>query len=326
MDLNKDYYSILGVSKDASEDEIKKKYRKLAKEYHPDSNQNKDDSKFKELNEAYSIIGDNSERQKYDVHSPNGGNFQPGFGNPFSHIFGGGGFGPFDSFFRDIFSRKEEFVENLDINININITLKDVYNNNNIPIRFKHDVKCNTCGFTGFDQESESFECETCDGKGSDGFTSCKYCSGKGRIHTGTCSKCNGEKVVSQDEEFGFSNSYMIDNNFIKYMRGLGHQSRYYANRVGTLNVQANYIHDNKYVRDGSNLIFPLNLHFQLAIDGFDFEYEHLDDKKYSLKIPAKTKDGDLLRITGKGLLIDGHKRGDLLIKINIIIDYNLIN
>lgn len=328
MDFNKNYYSILGVSKDASEEEIKKAYRKLAKEHHPDTNKNKDDSRFKEVSEAYSTIGDDKERQKYDVQSPHGKNFQPGFGDPFSHIFGGGGgfsFNPFDSFFRDIFNRKEEFVENLDINLGVNITLKDVYNNKNIDIKYKHDVKCNVCNFTGFDPNSESFECETCDGKGNDGFTTCKYCSGTGKIHTGTCSKCNGEKVISKDEELAFSNSYSIDGSFMKYMRGMGHQSKYYSNRVGTLNVQANYINDNRYIKDGNNLIYPLNLHFQLAIDGFDFEYEHLDDKKYSLKIPARTKDGDLLRVGGKGLIIDGKKRGDLLIKINIIIDYDII-
>jgi molecular chaperone DnaJ len=328
MDFNKNYYKILGVDKNATETEIKKAYRQLAKKHHPDTNHTQDDTIFKEINEAFGIVGNEEERQKYDVHSPHGKNFQPGFGDPFSHIFGGGGgfgFNPFDSLFRDIFNRKEEFVENLDINVGVNITLKDIYNNNNISIKFKRNVKCDTCNFSGFDPNSESFECETCDGKGNDGFTTCKYCSGTGKIHTGTCSKCDGEKVISKDEELAFSNSYSIEASFMKYMRGMGHQSKYYPNRVGSLNIQANYIHDNRYIKEDHNLIYPLNLHFQLAIDGIDFEYEHLDDKKYSLKIPPKTKDGDMLRVGGKGLLIDGKKRGDLLIKINIIIDYEIL-
>lgn len=329
MDFNKNYYSILGVSQDASDDDIKKSYRKLAKEHHPDANNNKDDSRFKEINEAYSVIGDNKERQKYDVHSPHGKNFQPVYGDMFANIFGSGGgfnpFKPFDSFFRDIFNRKEEFVENLDIKVSVKITLKDVYNDNNIAIKYTRDVKCVTCNFTGFDPESESFECDTCDGKGNDGFTTCKYCGGTGKIHTGACKKCNGEKVVSRNEELAFSNSYFIEESFMKYIRDKGHQSKYYPNRVGSLQVQADYVHDNRYIRDGYNLIYPLNLHFQSAIDGIEYEYEHLDDKKYSLKIPPRTKDGDILRIGGKGLLIDGKKRGDLLIKINIIIDYDRI-
>lgn len=335
MDFNKDYYAILGINKESSNEDIKKIYRKLAKEHHPDATQNHDDTRFKEIGEAYQVLGDNEERQKYDVHSPHGKNFQPGFNNSFFRMnvngqdfnpFGGFGFNPFgDDFFRDIFNRKEEFVENLDIQININITLKDVYNNVNVPIKFIHNVKCDSCNFTGFDPNSESFECDACDGKGGDGFTKCKYCNGTGKIHTGTCDKCHGEKVIQKEEEFGFSNSYSIDKSFVKYMRGLGHQSRYYANKMGTLIIQSNYIHDDKYIRDGDNLIYPLNLHYQHAIDGLDFEYEHLDDKKYSLKIPPRTKDGDMLRVGGKGLLINGQHRGDLIVKVNIIIDYNIV-
>jgi DnaJ-class molecular chaperone len=108
-------------------------------------------------------------------------------------------------------------------------------------------------------------------------------------------------------------------------MRGLGHQSKHYSNKVGTLIINANYTPDNRYIIEGNNLIFPLNLHYQYAIDGLNFEYEHLDDKKYSLKIPPKTKDGDLLRVTGKGLMINQSQRGDLIIKINVMIDYDLL-
>jgi len=334
MDLNKDYYNILGVNKDASATEIKKQYRKLAKEHHPDATQNHDDTKFKEFNEAFSVIGDDAERQKYDVQSPHGKNYNPNnINNMFRFAFSEDGFNPFggfnpfdDTFFRDIFHRKEEFPENLDIQIPINVTLKDVYNNTNIPLRFTHNIKCDNCNFTGFDPNGETFECDVCDGKGGDGFTKCKYCNGTGKITTGTCEKCNGDKVIPKAEELSFMNTYSIDNSFTKYMRGMGHQSKHYANKVGTLAVQINYIHDPLYVKDGQNLIYKLNLHYQRAIDGYDFEYEHLDGKKYALKIPPKTKDGDLLRVTGKGLLKNPHQRGDLIVKINVIVDYNLID
>ena len=142
MDFNKNYYDILEINKEASPEEIKSNYRKLAKEHHPDVTQNHDDSKFKELSQAYEVLSDSSEKEKYDVHSPHGKNYQPGFGNSFFRMningqdfnpFGPFGFGGFDdSFFRDIFHRKEEFFENLDITVNLNVNLKDVYNNNNI--------------------------------------------------------------------------------------------------------------------------------------------------------------------------------------------------
>ena len=339
MDFNKDYYKMLGVDKNSTQEQIKKEYRKLAKEHHPDATQSHDDTVFKELNESYSILSDEQERQKYDMQSPHGKNYQPG--NGFFHMnvngqefnpFGGGfGFNPFagspfeDAFFRDIFNRQEEFPENLNITVNPNITLKDVYNNVNVPMKFTHHVKCDVCNFTGFDMNSEPFTCDACDGKGGDGFTKCKYCNGTGKIHTGTCSKCNGDKVIHREEEFGLSNSFSIDKSFVKYMRGMGHQSKHYANKVGDLIIQGNYVHDNRYIRDGLNLIYPLNLHFQYAIDGLDFEYEHLDDKKYALKIPPKTKDGDLLRVGGKGLLNNQMQRGDLIVKINIIVDYDIL-
>lgn len=349
MDFNKNYYNILGVDKDSSPDEIKSNYRKLAKEHHPDATQNHDDTIFKELNESYSVLSDDSEKQKYDIQSPHGKNYQPGFGgnqffrmnvngqefNPFG---GGGGFNPFggspfgggnspfnDPFFNDLFNRREEFIENLDIHFPVNITLKDVYNNTHIPIKFNHDVKCDVCNFTGFDPASEEFTCDACDGKGGDGFTRCRFCNGTGKIHSGHCPKCNTTKVVSQGEEFAFSNTFNIDKSFTKYIRGMGHQSKHYVNKMGTLVIDANYVHDDHYIRDGNNLIYLLNLHFQHAIDGFDYEHEHLDGKKYALKIPPKTKDGDYLRVAGKGLLLNHQNRGDLLIKVNIIIDYEIL-
>jgi len=342
MDFNKNYYATLGVNKEATAEEIKSNYRKLAKEHHPDAKEGSDDTVIKELNEAYGVIGDEGERQKYDVQSPHGKNFQPGFGNQFFHMningqdfnpFPGGGFGfnpfggsPFnDPFFNDIFNRREEFIENLDIHYPVNVTLKDIYNNANIPIKFKHDIKCDACNFTGFDPNSEEFQCDACDGKGGDKFTKCKYCNGTGKIHSGPCNKCNTTKVISREEELAFSNTFQIDKSFVKYMRGLGHQSKHYANKVGTLIIEANYQHDDRYVREGPNLVYLLNLHYQHAIDGFMFEHEHLDGKKYSLKIPPKTKDGDILRVAGKGLLANAQQRGDLLVKVNVIIDYELL-
>jgi len=340
MDLKKNYYQILGVNKDTPDADIKKAYRTLAKEHHPDATQNHDDSKFKEINEAFQVLGDTNAKAQYDSQSPNGKNYNPNsFENMFHFTFGNGGpgfnpFGPFgfpggspfdDPIFKDIFNRKEEFVEYLDINHNVTITLKDVYNNVNMPIKFTHNVKCDHCNFTGFDPASDAYECDACDGKGGDGFTKCRFCNGTGKIHSGTCSKCKGEKVIPKEEEFAFSNTFSVDKSFQKYMRGLGHQSKHYASKVGTLIINATYQDDARYKREGANLIFSLNLHFQHAIDGYDYEHEHLDGKKYSIKIPPKTKDGELLRISGKGLLLNNNQRGDLIVKINIIIDYEIM-
>jgi DnaJ-class molecular chaperone len=110
-------------------------------------------------------------------------------------------------------------------------------------------------------------------------------------------------------------------------LKDYGHQSKYYRNKLGILIIKANYIKDDRYqILQNRDLLYKLDLHFQYVINGYDFEYEHLDGKKYKIKIPPKTKDGDLLKIDGKGIILDASlKRSDLIFRINVIIDYNLV-
>jgi len=341
MDLNKDYYKNLGISdKNCSTETIKATYRKLAKTHHPDKQENKDDTVFKLVTEAYEVLGNDISRKQYDKQSRFGNSFDPMASNPFSFF---GNFGNFadggininfgeqagswgDFISGNFFHRREDFPENLDLGYLLNISLKDIYNNEQLRIKFNRHVKCDTCDWTGYDFEGTSYECETCDGKGHYRGRTCEYCRGTGSIHTGTCKKCNGEKVVRKEEEFLLSNAWKISGGFTKYLKNYGHQSKHYRNKSGNLAVEIVYDHDNRYQIVNKDLIFKIDLHFQKAIDGLDFEYEHLDGKKYKIKIPEKTKDGDILKIDNKGLIIDDTlKRGDLLFKINIIIDYSLL-
>jgi len=333
MNYNEDLYKILELDKNATEESIKKNYRKLSKKHHPDINKSGEDEEFKKISSAYEVLSDKNKKSEYDRMSPYGKDYNPansffgggmgGFGSVFGFDPFGGGGDPFD-FMNRVFNRRDEFIENLDIQLNINVTLKEIYNNENIKIVYDHQVQCDECGFTGFDQNSESYSCDVCDGKGTDGFTKCKYCGGTGKIHTGTCKKCNGDKVIFKREEFALTSSFRINSSSVKYFRSMGHQSRYYSTKVGTLIININFLDDNRYVRRGSDLIHKLDLHFQRAIDGYIFDYEHLDGKKYSVSIPPKTKDGDLLKMREKGLMISEKQRGDLIFNINIIIDYDL--
>jgi molecular chaperone DnaJ len=336
MDLNKDYYKILGVDKKATQEQIKTSFRKLAKQHHPDAKESKDDTMIKQINEAYTILNDEVSRRQYDQQSNYGANFNPA-ANPFSFF---GNFGNFaDSVFGqagtwfsndDLFSaffKREEYSENLDIVYNVNLSMIDIYNNNNVVVKFKRYVKCEECDWTGFDINGESFQCDACDGKGHIRGRICELCRGTGQIHSGVCKKCNGSKIVLKDEEFNLSNTYNITESFDKYMPHVGHQSKYYRNKVGNLILKVNYNKDNRYqIQPNKDILYTLNLHFQYAIDGFEFEYLHLDNKKYKIKIPSKTRDGDLLKIEKKGLIINNKlDRSDLLFKINIFIDYNLV-
>lgn len=334
MDLNKNYYNILDIDKNSTKNDIKKNFRKKAIETHPDKHGG-NDLEFKNINEAYQILNDETKKNEYDLKSPHGNNYDPNlnngfFGGPFGgfnvNFNGGSNFDPFEMFFH----RKSEFHEELDITLNVSVTLENVYNNDNISIKYKRFINCDQCNGTGFDPNSESFDCDVCDGKGRTwespfGFIKCKYCQGSGKINTGTCKKCNGEKVIEKEEEFNLNNTYKIGDSDTKYIRGFGHQSRHYNNKKGNLILNINYEHNNNYKRDSNDLYYKLNVHYEDAINGGEINYNHLDGKIYKLKILKKTKDGDKLKMVKKGLLKNNNQRNDLIININIIIDYEKI-
>jgi len=352
MDVSKDYYKILGVSKDADETAIKKAYRTEAKKYHPDKNpDNKEaEEKFKEASNAYEILK-GKERQIYDKQSEHGANYDPNFarmggmGNGFqsytvytdengrqSFRTSGGGVDPrevFEQFKRRAsgYYEEERFYENLDITLKKIVTLKDLYNNTKLEIKYNRYKTCDRCTGTGFDPESNSNECEACDGTGKDGFGVCKYCLGKGKIHTGTCTKCNGEKRVEVSEIFNLDNIYQIKNRTTqKILAGFGHHSKFYRGKKGNVILIIEFQDNSDYqIQPDSSLAKSLNVHYKDAIDGYKFDHAHLNDKNYKITIPEKTKDGDLVRVKERGLLRDKTNRGDLYFKINIIIDYERV-
>jgi len=340
MDLNKNYYQILGVNKQSTIDEIKKTYRNLAKQLHPDKNngdKTKED-KFKQVSEAYSVLGDETSKKQYDTQSPHGNSYNP---NPFAHVggiddifqtfFGGSPFtqanNPFGSFFG---ARNEykEFHENLDITVNLIVTLNDVYKGNPIKVSYKRFVHCDTCKGTGFDPKSESYKCEVCDGRGIDNYgRKCNYCQGMGKVYSLPCGDCNdGQKVVLKDAEFNITNVENIRASEDKYLRGFGHQSKYFREKTGDLKLKVIYQEITNHKIIDNKLYYYLDLHYEDAINGVKYEYKTLDDNKLNVSIPEKTKDGDIIRLKGKGLLLN-HKgdRDDLFFKINIIIDYDRI-
>ena len=335
MDYNKNYYKILEVDKNSDENIIKKSYKKLAMKYHPDKNPDENSENiFKSISEAYSILSDNTSKTEYDIRSPHGKNYNPhpnGFG--FTSGFSGFGSSIFDVFEQfgftsgfEHFKKRETFIEYLDLSLSVNISLIDVYNNKEIPIKYVRQTQCSSCDFTGFDLNSESFVCEMCNGVGRTQFgTHCEFCRGTGKIHSGTCKECNGEKIVNKEIEFKLNNLYTLRDSRTEYLQNYGHCSKYYRQKVGNLQLNIKYNHDNRYQILGNDLVYKLNLHFQDAIDGVEHIYHHLDDKKLKISIPKETKDKDVVRLKNQGLLSNNNVRGDLLIEINVIIDYSKI-
>lgn len=331
MDYNKNYYNILGVSNQANETEIKKAYRKKANETHPDKHGG-DDKEFKEANEAYQILGDKQKKEQYDINSQHGKNFSPfkGFSSSGDFNFNFDPFSMFESFFNRGYEnfafrkQREEFKENLDIIIDLNVDLKRVYENKPITIKYKRKVKCPDCNGTGFDRKSHSEQCEVCDGKGKDiyGFI-CNQCLGEGKIYTGTCKICKGEKVIAREQDIVLEKTATIRQSTKNINRGFGHHSKYYREKVGSLIANINFIPNPQYEIRNYDLHHTHNVHFQDAINGEELIYKHVDDSKIKVKLPEKTKDGEIIRLKNLGLLDEAGIRGDLYIKVNIIIDYD---
>jgi len=344
MDYNKNYYQELGLDKNASDEEIKKNYRKLAQKYHPDKNggDKECEVKFQKINEANTILSDVKSRQEYDQRSPHGKSYSPGFGGGFpgfefhfnqgggdindifSQMFGGdspfGGFNPFNQ-------TQDQFRESLDINASASINLKQIYLNDTLNIKYKRRLHCDACNGTGFDKESHSDMCEICNGSGINKGKTCEYCRGDGKIYTGTCKKCKGEKVILTDSEVNLGNISQLRTNIQNIHRGYGHQSKYYREKVGGLILNINIDRNDGYqIINNYQLKKVLDIHFQDAIDGIELMYKHIDDTEIKIKLPSKTKNDDVLRIKEKGLLRPDNTRDDLYLKINIIVDYSRIS
>ena len=343
MNAEKDYYKILGLTNQAEISTIKKEYKKLAIQLHPDKTKGDKikEERFKSVTEAYTTLSNPEKKQKYDQQSQHGRNYAGG--NPFAGFGGGepfGGFGdgmrgnPFD-IFRDVFGqdnpfeqprqRQQEFHENLDIQMNVVISLRDVYKADSIKIKYNRNIHCKDCKGTGFDNSSHSDPCEMCNGRGHDHFgRPCKYCQGLGRVFLETCKKCNSEKIESELFEFNLNAIENVRESKTQYLEGYGHQSKYYRGKKGTLVMNIIYKHVQGYEIINEDLYYDLDVHYYHAIKGKKIEYEHLDGKILNLKIPKKTKDGDTIKIKEKGLIINGTKRRkDLYFRINIIIDYS---
>lgn len=346
MDYNKNYYQVLGVDKNSAEADIKKAFRNLSKTHHPDKGG--DANKFKEINEAHSILTDVQKKNQFDANSPHGKNYRvnTGFGgfggnnrtNPFNEAYGN----PYDAyktnFGNDIeemlrrsgFKFQQEVIEELDIDLVINISLEDIYNNKAKEFTYIRNVHCTTCDGTGEMTMNGHVFCHHCNGKGRvmnpNGRESiCGNCSGSGKITKKVCDDCNGSKVKLKKETLPLKGLFSLNEKQEVYLHpNLGNASKYYKSKVGKLVLHLNPIIGDRYKKSGKDLYYKTKLDFKTAILGGLLEYEHLDGKIYSIKIPEKTNTAARFKLKEKGLLINTNgNRGDLFIDIEIYVDYN---
>jgi molecular chaperone DnaJ len=334
----RDYYEVLGLAKNASEEEIKKAYRKLAIKFHPDKNPDDKsaEEKFKEAAEAYEILSNPEKRQRYNQfgHAGVGGSASGGFGgggmnmddifSQFGDIFGGafgGGFGGGRSSGRRV-------TRGTNLRVKVKLTLKDIANGVEKKIKVNKHVSCKTCSGSG--AKNGQFEtCKSCNGTGAitrvqqtilgamQTQTTCGTCSGEGRIVKDKCNTCHGDGIVREEEVISINIPAGVAEGMQLSMQGKGNA----APRGGINGDLLIVIEEEEHPylkREGNHLIYYLNIGFPDAAIGTTVEIPTVDAKA-KIKIEAGTQSGKVLRLKGKGLPdVNSYGRGDLLVEISI--------
>ncbi|BDD03091.1 molecular chaperone DnaJ [Aureibacter tunicatorum] len=338
MSTKRDYYEVLGLSKSATADEIKKAYRKLAIKYHPDKNPDNPEAedKFKEAAEAYEVLSNAEKKQRYDQfgHAGMGGAAGGGGMNmedifsQFGDIFGGGS--PFESFFGGGGGgRRPRQNKGSNLRIKLKLTLEEVAAGAEKKIKVKRNVECSSCGGNGAKNGTEIKSCATCGGSGQvrkvvntmlgqmASTSVCPSCHGSGKEIKEPCDTCHGRGVELKEEVINIKIPAGVSDNMQLSMSGKGN----YPERggiPGDLLIVIEEIEHEVLKRDGNNVIYDLYVNFADAALGTSVEIPTIDGK-VRIKIDSGTQSGKVLRLRGKGIPdINGYGRGDQLVHVNI--------
>ncbi|MDO8742084.1 MAG: molecular chaperone DnaJ [bacterium] len=344
--MAKDYYNVLGVDKKASKDDIKKAFRKLAHKYHPDKG-GTDESKFKEITEAYSVLSDDKKRREYDTYGqsfPGGGSQSGGQGfggfdfNGFQQGFGNGGVEfDFGDIFGDIFNggrgAQSRTPRGRDISIDLEIPFKDAVFGTTRTVLLAKVSTCTLCKGTGAKSGTELETCKTCNGSGRvhetrnsilGQFTSvraCSNCEGTGKIPKEKCTECKGHGVHRKEEEIKISIPSGIDNGEMIRLPQQGEAIK--GGISGDLYVKIHVKPHTIFRRDGSNLVMNLSVKLTDSVLGTTIPIETLEGKNLEVKIPPMKRAEELLRVAEKGIPVDGG-RGDLIIRLEVALPHKL--
>lgn len=343
---SKDYYEILGVSKNADADEIKSAYRRLAKKYHPDLNKAPDAAeKFKEINEAYEVLGDEKKRANYDQYgSADGPQFSGGgTGGGFGDFFGGsGGFGGFSDIFSDIFSafgggeRRSRMAERgSDINISMNLSFDEAIFGCEKIISYNRVESCSKCGGTGAKNGKEFSTCPDCHGAGRVRIqqntmfgttireSACPRCGGSGKIIKEKCEECAGKGYKKVPAQVRCKVPAGIDDGQTIRMKGEGNAPAGQG-ISGDLNIKVSVAAHPIFKRDGYDLMFDMAVPFTTCLLGGKIEVPLTKGTKI-VKLEEGTKNGTVLRIKGEGVKrLNSDRRGDMIVTIKSEIPKNL--
>jgi molecular chaperone DnaJ len=356
MAQNKDFYAVLGVPASASQDEIKKQYRKLAAKHHPDKNPNdaKAAERFKEISEAYQVLGDADKRKQYDDMrrlgafggfgarppggprpGPSAGGPPPGFGGGFRFeevdLGGLGGLGDiFGSMFGGGPRRNNAPERGQDVEVNLEVPFRSAVLGEKVNIELEVNEECGTCKGSGAAPGAKVVTCPECGGRGSISFGQggfavqrpCPRCLGKGQIPSQPCATCNGAGEVRAKKKIAVTVPEGADTGTKIRLKGQGGRGSRNG-PAGDLFINFTVLTDRFYEREGLDLIAKVPINIAQATLGSKINVNTIDGKKVSIKIPAGTPSGKRFRVRGQGVK-KGEERGDLIVEVEIVVPEKL--
>ncbi len=344
----KDFYETLGVNRNASPDELKKAYRKVAMQFHPDRNPGNKESeeKFKEAAEAYDVLTDKEKKDRYDRFGHQGMSGSGGYGGGqsgggmnmddiFSHfgdVFGGrGGGSPFESFFSGGRSGNQRVrgIRGGNLRIKISLSLKEVAEGAQKKLKVKKYIECDTCHGNGAKDKSSFSTCNNCKGSGQvrrvtntilgqmQTTITCPTCNGEGQSITAKCTSCKGEGRMWGEETITIDIPAGVTEGIQLSMGGRGNAGER-GGPNGDLVIQIEELPSEELKRDGINIIYDLHISFMDAALGTSIEVPTIDGRA-KIKIKPGTQAGEIFRLKGKGLPnLNAYGKGDELIYVNI--------
>ena len=337
----RDFYEALGVTKDASSDQIKAAYRKLAVKHHPDKNKGDkaSEDKFKEASEAYHVLSNSERKQNYDNFGhaafENGGGGRGGFGNfDFSSSFSD----IFEDFFGDFGGtggrrgRKNSNLRGSDLRYDLSISLEEAYTGKKQDIKFSTSEKCNTCKGSGSKPGQEVGACSMCGGNGqvrsNQGFftvqQTCPQCSGNGEEITNPCRDCNGQGKKQTSKRLSVTIPKGVNDGTRIRLAGKGEAGSRGAGS-GDLYLFINVYSHDLFKRSDENLFFECPISIADAALGTAIEIPTIDGGKAKIKIPSGTQSGKQFRLKDKGMpYLRGSENGDLYVKVNTEVPVSL--
>jgi molecular chaperone DnaJ len=339
----RDYYEVLGVSKECSLNEIKQSYRKLARQYHPDVNNGSTEyeERFKEISEAYAVLSNEEKRRQYDTYGFNGSLFDGinfdsvfsefGFGDIFNMFFGGGFGGGFSS--SQGSSRRR--THGSDVYSEITIDFKEAAFGVKKDIEYTADVNCQHCSGTGAENEADIIKCTVCGGSGQvrtsrNTFLGslittsvCENCSGKGTVITKPCKKCGGRGYMRQKKNISVDIPSGVSSGMQLRVQQKGN-SRGSSSVNGDLLININVRPHPVLKRDGDNVVSVFDISFAQAALGTMLDIETLDGQE-EVNVKPGTQPGTKITLKGKGIIpLSGSRRGDHIISLNVKIPADL--